>query len=180
MIIVKKLARKLLNEYFERPMLFDYLIMSIVLLSFFLLNRTELIKLSSFNSLINSSKDIATVGLTVAGFVLTILTVLIGIKISFNSTNTSAPDVSKFYLFLNSELYKKSTSLLKWGVINLIFVSVLLFSSHLIVSSNEILIALLNVGVLVIIIITFFRCFLVLDLIMDIEEAKDSDENLFD
>ncbi|MGB0982199.1 MAG: hypothetical protein ACPGUH_08880, partial [Winogradskyella sp.] len=72
----------ILDKYFRRPVLYDYLISIIVGALLYLIFYKGLFNLPNDERSLSMTTDLANVGLTSAGFILTLLTVLITFKSS--------------------------------------------------------------------------------------------------
>jgi hypothetical protein len=121
--------------------------------------------------IIDSSSDIGAIGLTISGFILTLLTIIITFRSgqilsNENLSNNSSP----FRIFLASPLYKTSINILKYGVISLVSISFsILILKILIVHDYAELLFYINIIGLIIILMTFIRCFYILNLIIKMQ-----------
>lgn len=169
---------KILDWYYKRPILIDYAIAALVIGLFFLINEylnLEIIKANVNNDL---SIDIGAIGLTVSGFILTLVTILITFKSGeILSDNSLDNDSNPFKIFLGSALYKKSINILKYGVLSLVTISIAIFILKLFsgnISSKYILSA--NIVGIIIISTTFIRCFYVLNIILKMQDYNPENE----
>ena len=128
--------------------------------------------LPDYDRSLSVTSDLANVGLTSAGFILTLLTVLITFKSSskVNKRNYSE-DESVFELFFASELYFTTVGILKNCIKSLILISVIGYSLKLGIA-EEILNYLFfyNVFGLIVISLTLFRCLLILTKVLKMQE----------
>ncbi|WP_289039174.1 hypothetical protein [uncultured Zobellia sp.] len=168
---------KFLDWYYKRPILIDYAIAALFVGLFFLINRQldlDIIKSNEKNDL---SIDIGAIGLTVSGFILTLVTILITFKSGeILSDNSLDNDSSPFKIFLGSKLYKKSINILKYGVLSLVSISIAIFILKMFsgsISSEYILSA--NIIGIIIISTTFIRCFYVLNIILKMQDYNPED-----
>jgi formate hydrogenlyase subunit 3/multisubunit Na+/H+ antiporter MnhD subunit len=128
--------------------------------------------------------DISKSCITIAGFVLTILTIVISFKNSTDSKNESdvnqseSTNKSKIKLFFSSDLYYKTVSVLQQSITGLVFIfvlfmSIVLFDKSL---SQNIKFYTIIFG-LTIATLIFLRCILTLKLIIRLQMSNDKDKN---
>ncbi|MCX2432830.1 hypothetical protein [Pedobacter sp. GR22-10] len=120
---------------------------------------------------VSTTTDLATIALTLAGFVLTLLTVLITFKTGARLPNSGDnEDVPLFDLFFSTGLYYRTTSLLKGCIKSLIFVAMLGFSLKLFLPEAYLkYIFFANVLGLIIIATTLWRSLLILTNIIKLQ-----------
>jgi len=172
--------KKVLDIYFNKPVLIDYLVGILIATSIFLLdNKYKILGEIDNNNLVNFSSDIASVGLTVAGFILTLLTILI----TFKSTEDQrlkelSNSSSSFEIFFGSPLYFKAVKILQNAVGSLAVVSIVLFLVKLFLHSNwqNLLLYLNLLGVLVIL-TSFFRSLFILHSLVKLQNKGLKNEN---
>ncbi len=116
---------KILDRYFRHPIFYDFLSSITVAILLIVGLRNGKIVAPSTELLYSMVSDLSTVSLTLAGFLLTLITVLI----SFKSTNRVDRDNIKesdtvFDIFFASALYFETIKHLKSGVVSLVFVAV--------------------------------------------------------
>jgi len=162
-----------IDKYFKRPVLFDYLFASSVVGFLYILKLRDLLQLPSAEKTSLFSSDLGTIGFTVSGFILTLITILLTLRsgqiISQEQINNSS---SPFTIFLGSPLYIKSIDILKHGVLSLVVVSLLLYLLKLLIPTNFIqYLFFFNIVGLIIIFSSFMRCFHVLGLIMKMQNS---------
>ena len=160
--------------YYKRPILYDYIFSAIVVVTIFLLKENYILKKTDLNRSLEFASDIGTVGLTVSGFILTLLTILLTLKsgqiiTDEKLTNHSSP----FKIFLESPMYEKSVDILRNGVLSLIIICFIIFFLKLVFSIDAVeIIHYLSIVGLIIIITTFLRCFYVLDMILKMQKKS--------
>ena len=159
----------MIESYFKRPILYDYIVAFIIIAIILTIDYTNVIINNSI--IIKSydfSSDIGAIGLTISGFILTLVTILITLKSGqIISDEELKNDSSLFKIFLASNLYFKSLRILKNGVLSLIAICFLIYVLKLILTrSYYIILFYTNLVALLIIITTFLRCFYVLNLIL--------------
>ena len=121
---------------------------------------------------LSMTSDLANVGLTSAGFILTLLTVLITFKSGsqINKSNYSE-DNSLFDLFFASNLYFTTVRILKNCIKSLILISVIGYALKLGLQKEFLkYIFFYNVFGLIIIGLTLYRCLLVLTKILKMQK----------
>lgn len=161
----------MLDRYFSFPILADLILSVIASIICFLLFKYCVISLPDKDLLISTTSDIANVGFTSAGFVLTFLTLLVSFKSSLKpfkkekgkTLEDSYQNTSLFNLFLNSELYNETIRHLKNGVKELIILAILGYIIKLGFSENSIhILFYFSVSGIVIIALVLWRSLLVL------------------
>ena len=163
----------MIESYFKRPILYDYIVAFIIIAIILTIDYTNVIINNSI--IIKSydfSSDIGAIGLTISGFILTLVTILITLKSGqIISDEELKNDSSLFKIFLASNLYFKSLRILKNGVLSLIAICFLIYVLKLILTrSYYIILFYTNLVALLIIITTFLRCFYVWNLIMKMQK----------
>ncbi|WP_452229451.1 hypothetical protein [Lacinutrix sp. MEBiC02404] len=162
----------ILDKYFRRPVLYDYLISIIVGALLYFLFYKGLINLPNDERSLSMTTDLANVGLTSAGFILTLLTVLITFKSSTSiSKKEYSEDDSLFNLFFASDLYFITVRILKNSIKSLILISVLGFALKLGIPKEYLIyVFFYNVFGLIIIALTLYRCLLVLTKVLKMQK----------
>lgn len=159
---------RILDKYYKRPILYDIIISLVVILGIGFLQDRNYISLN-FDS---DSNDISTIGLTVSGFILTLLSILLTLKsrsILDNEKNYN----NNFEVFLASNLYSKSIKILKKGVVILIFISLISLTIGTLMKDVYKDYGLyINIVCLLFIFLTFLRCFHILNLIFDMQNRQ--------
>ncbi|MDN3549327.1 hypothetical protein [Mucilaginibacter aquaedulcis] len=164
----------MIEYYFKRPLLYDYLIGTLVCALFFWLNQRGYFNLPNSNSSLSTTTDLSTISLTLGGFVLTLLTVLITFKTGAKIPNGSQnEDIPLFDLFFSTRLYYQTTGLLKGCINSLVFISVLGFSLKLLLSelfSKYLFYS--NILGLIIIATTLYRSLMILTRIINLQKEN--------
>lgn len=164
----------MIDSYFKHPLLYDYIIAFVICGSLFHLYLTHNINLPKTENSLSTTTDLSTIALTIAGFILTLLTVIITFKTAAKIPNNSNnDDIPLFDLFFATKLYFQTVDLLKNCIKSLIFVSVIGFSLKLLL--NECYLKFLffsNVLGLVIIVATLWRSLLILTKIVDLQKDR--------
>ncbi|RFZ84120.1 hypothetical protein DYU05_00330 [Mucilaginibacter terrenus] len=164
----------MIDNYFKRPLLYDYLLGCSVCAIFFWLNHKGHFNLPEPGASLSTTTDLSTISLTLAGFVLTLLTVLITFKTGAKIPNgTQNDDVPLFDLFFSTRLYFQTTTLLKGCINSLVFISVLGFTLKLLLSeAYEKFLFYSNVLGLVIIAATLYRSLMILTRIIRLQRES--------
>ncbi len=164
---------KLINKYFKRPVLYDYLFACIIIGILLFLNLKNFLRLPNAEKTSLFSSDLGAIGFTVSGFILTLITILLTLRSGqILSQEKIENSTSPFKIFLSSPLYMKAINILKYGVLSLVVVSLLLYLLKLLVPSDLIhYLFYCNIVGLIIIFSTFNRCFYVLGLIMKMQNS---------
>jgi hypothetical protein len=164
----------MINTYFKHPVIWDCCIGTVLsLLSFFFLKRNILI-LPKEEYILSIASDLSTIALTLAGFILTLLTVLITFKSSSKVTKESNPEnESLLDLFFATDLYFQTVKHFKNCVKSLIFIAIFGYSLKLGLSEKSYsYIYYFNVFSLVIIVLTLWRSILVLSKIIKMQDTE--------
>lgn len=162
----------ILDKYFKRPVLYDYIISIIIGIILYLSFYKGLFNLPIDERSLSMTSDLANVGLTSAGFILTLLTVLITFKSSsrINKNNYSEDD-SLFELFFTSDLYFTTVRILKNCIKSLILISVIGYALKLGMPKEFLkYVFFYNVFGLIIIALTLYRCLLILTKILKMQK----------
>lgn len=161
---------RILDEYFNRPIFWDYLVASVVTFSILMLFYSSFICTPKEEYIHAMSSDLANVGLTSAGFILTLLTVLITFKSGSSVSKQNLQESSTFELFFETGLYKETVKHLKNCIKSLIFVSLIGYCMKLGLPKKEYsLLYFYNIFGLAIIVLTLFRCLLILTKILRLQ-----------
>jgi hypothetical protein len=162
----------MLDTYFKKPVFWDFLIalFSMAIIAF--LDYKNLFKLPKSDYSLDMASDLSNISLTSAGFILTLLTVLITFKSGSNLTKENATESnSLFELFFTSPLYFETVKYLKNCIKSLIIIAIFGFSLKLGLSKDiREYIFYFNVVGLIVIIMTLWRCLLILSKILEMQE----------
>lgn len=162
---------KILDIYYKKPFIFDVIINVVIILGALIVEKNSYYKFE-FDS---NSQMIPSIGITISGFILTMLTILLTLKsnsIISNDKNKNSPGIyeNNFKVFLSSNLYSKSITILKNGVIYLLMISFLTLGISVILNPIYSSIGLyLNLVCLVSTILVFLRSFYVINLIFKMQ-----------
>ena len=164
----------MIDNYYKRPLLYDYAIALIVGISLFWLYHKGFMTLPTNEVNVSMATDIATIALTLAGFILTLLTVLITFKTGAKIPNsTNQEDLPVFDLFFSTRYYYDTVELLKGAIKSLVFASILGFTLKLVLRDNDVkYLFFSNVLGLVIIVTTLLRSLLILTKIVDLQKEN--------
>lgn len=166
----------LIDKYYERPVLYDYLISIVVIAGIIFTNcRFQYIDVN-INRSEEMATDLGTIGLTISGFILTLSTILMTLKSSqiLNKKDLSNKNTA-FEIFLSSPMYSKSIEILKHAVVSLVISSLLLYLYKSTISDDYMeYIYYFNIIVIIIILTTFLRCFYVINLILKMQSEEQS------
>lgn len=163
---------KILDKYFNNPISIDLLIAAIVTGCIFILIQKDIFNLPKTERSISMISDISNIGFTSAGFILTLLTVLITFKSGSSIKKNNYDDNSSlFELFFATNLYFTTVKILKNAIKSLIVVSVLGYALKIGLSKEFLNYTFyFNVSGLTIVSLTLYRCLLILSKIMKMQE----------
>ncbi|MBZ4036347.1 hypothetical protein K6T82_16360 [Flavobacterium sp. 17A] len=169
----------ILDKYFQRPIFWDYFLCYVFCsLSIYLVYK-EKIQLPTDNDTIAITSDITNISLTLSGFILTLLTVLITFKSGSNIKKIeSDSDDTVFNLFFASGYYFETVKHLKNCIKSLIFIAVIGFMIKLFLPLEYKSKAFFfNVPGLCIIILTISRCVLILNKVLELQQQEHNNNN---
>lgn len=164
----------MLDRYFKKPIFWDYLLSSIVLAVVIFLHKKVIIHFPKDDYVMSIASDLSTISLTLAGFILTLLTVLITFK-STTKIDENEPHEKNtlFELFFGSALYFETVKHLKNCIKSLVFIAVFGFTIKLFANAESCkYIFFYNVFGLVIIVLTLLRSLLILGKIIEIQKVN--------
>jgi magnesium-transporting ATPase (P-type) len=164
----------MIDQYFNRPLFWDYLFAIIIVAATFFLSSRCIFIIPSESYYLPISTDLSNISLTSAGFILTLLTVLITFK--SGTDGTGAKSTSTFQLFFASSLYFETVKHLKNCIKSLIFISIIGFSLKLGLPENHReTLYFYNILGLVIIVLTLWRCLLILSKILEMQKENSTE-----
>ena len=157
-----------MNYYFKFPIFFDLLIASFIALILKYCIAFDLLNFPDETQNLSLTSDLANISLTSAGFVLTLLTVLITFKSSSKITKESKiSDQSVFELFFATKLYGQTVHILKYCVISLLVISLFGYVLKLMIPGQETKVFFyFNSCSIVILFLTLCRCLFILNRII--------------
>lgn len=162
----------MIDKYFRRPVIWDYTLVLIILSLHIFLKYKCIIELPSNLDNGGIASDLSNISLTSAGFILTLLTVLITFKSGSNIGSENWKEAKNtFELFFASQLYFETVRHLKNCIKSLIVISIFGFTLKLIFDI-DILLYYFNIGALIIIVLTLWRCLLILSKILKMQKRE--------
>lgn len=163
--------KNLINKYFQNPVKFDYIVTIILLFVFYKYVLNKIVSLPSDENIRDLASETVTILLTLSGFILTFLTVLISLKLDSNKNNIE--DESKLSLiekFCISGLYFDTTDIFKNSIKEIISVSILIYIVRLFSSQlPDYSLYLITIGGIIILIFTILRNLWILGKILDMQ-----------
>lgn len=169
--------KKILDKYFNHPVKYDYGIGILFALTISLLNEKYHFidnKALNFANLLDTISDLVTISLTFAGFILTLLTIMVTFKSTSNTTKSSSIEsTSVFNLFFASDFYKKTTDYLKDSIKSLCTLSVIGFLLKLLANeTHKEIILYYNIFGIAILLFTIFRNLIILSEIIKLQNEN--------
>lgn len=163
---------RLIDFYFKRPLIFDYLIglLVVIILKISIDKKPDL--LPDYEQLIETISDLANISLTSAGFILTLLTLIITFKSSNKlKIEDASTKNSRFEIFFASKLYFETTKHLKNCIKSLLVISLFGYLFKLMVDEKlKIFLFLYSVLSLTVLLMTLWRCLLILSAILRLQK----------
>lgn len=165
----------MIDCYFKRPLILDYIISSLILTSAIVLYKKDLIELPSCDYSISIATDLSNISLTLSGFILTLLTVLITFKGGAKIKKDDYTDNDTIFdVFFTTGLYYETIKHLKNCVKSLIFISILGYSLKIGLHHRFIhLLFFYNIFGFAIIIFTLIRSLLILTKVINLQKTSE-------
>lgn len=174
----------IIDKYFKNPVLIDYTIAFFIAVSIFIIWQKFTICLPKFDQSLSVLTDLTTISLTLAGFILTLITVLItfksGSKIQKLEVDSKEPI---FDMFFATGLYFETVRHLKNCIKSLIFIGFIGFTIKLgLLTFISVEIFYFNAFSIVVIFLTTWRCLMILGTVLNLQKSsfdknKNSDVN---
>lgn len=163
----------MVERYFKSPVLIDYLLSILITVILRHLYLTDAISLPEKDLSISMTTDLATISLTFAGFILTLLTILITFKVGAKIPTDENQDlIPLFDIFFASPLYYQTTTLLKNAVKSLIVIAMVGFLLKLILRTNDLrYLFFYNISTIIIVTLTLWRNLTILSLILKVQKS---------
>lgn len=159
----------LLDKYYKLPLLYDLIMNVLVILGVIYLTENNIVDLY-FDC---ESKEIAGIGITISGFILTILTILLTLKSSNIQSKKEKREGNSFKIFLASPLYSKAIIILKNGVLTLLVVSFITLGFSIFFERYYCDYGVYaNIVCLIFILLVFLRSFYILNLIFKMQNIE--------
>ncbi|CAI9682030.1 hypothetical protein HZQ11_12915 [Elizabethkingia anophelis] len=157
--------------YFKKPVFWDYIIALGIMLLLYLAYQKSRLSIPDAQDSYSLTGDLTNITLTLAGFILTILTVLITFKDSSNDVQITDDNVSSFNKFFSTDFYYETVKHLKNCIKSIIFISAIGFFIKLFML-NELrkFFFFYNVLGLTITILTVYRCLLILSKVLVLQK----------
>lgn len=164
----------MLDKYFKRPLFWDYFLSIIILAIIIIFYKRGIIVIPKADHVLSIASDLSTIALTLAGFILTLLTVLITFKSTTKIDETNPQEKNTlFELFFGSPFYFETVKHLKNCIKSLVFIAVFGFTIKLFVREDSCkFIFFYNVMGLIIIVLTLLRSLLILEKIIEIQKSN--------
>lgn len=162
----------ILDIYFRRPILWDYLIAIVTIIVLIMLFLNGHVNLPEVQDSYSLTGDLTNIALTLVGFILTILTVLITFK-DTTDTRELNEDVPIFNKFFSTSYYFETVKHLKNCIKSISIIAAFGFFFKLFLSNEfRVYLFYFNVFGLIIIMATVYRCLLILGKILELQKTK--------
>lgn len=164
----------MIDAYFRKPLFWDYLMVAIAIIPIGVLFHFGKIEIPHKDAVMSISSDVSGISFMSAGFIMTLVTILITFK---SGTNISKKNYDSsntlFELFFASDLYFETIKHFKNGIKSLITISVIGYIFRLFMFCNkDLLLFLYCVAGIIIITATLWRCILILTKVLDLQKEK--------
>lgn len=163
----------MIDTYFKRPLVWDYVAGVVIAIGSMVLYKKQIILLPKEEYLYGVVSDISTISLTLAGFILTLLTVLISYKSSAKKISTAPSETDTVYdIFFSTRLYFETIKHLKNAIKSLTLLALAGYLLKLTLSSNNSYILFsYNSLAITIVCLTLWRCLLILSKIVKLQQV---------
>lgn len=162
----------MLDTYFKNPLLWDYILSTLFTLIAWYFVSIQIVTIPKEEHLYSIVSDMSTISLTMAGFILTLLTVLISFKSANKIDKQQVKDDDKvFDLFFASKLYFQTITILKNAIKSLTLIAILGYILKLTLNKNNYsILYFFCVFAIIIILLTLWRSILILTNIVRMQE----------
>ncbi|WP_179415365.1 hypothetical protein HDF19_09910 [Mucilaginibacter sp. E4BP6] len=164
----------MIDLYFRKPLLWDYLLATLLCIIIFVINNIGWIFIPVNQNIWSMASDLSTTSLTLAGFIITLLTILITFKSGYRiKKGSKVEDETVFELFFTTNLYFETVKHLKNCIKSLVFISVLGYSLKLFLNDcAHKYIYFFNIFGLIVVILTLLRSLMILTKIIDLQKLE--------
>jgi hypothetical protein len=161
----------ILDSYFKKPILIDYSIAIIFTTAIIVIWKKLMLEIPKYDQSISVLTDLTTISLTIAGFILTLLTVLITFKSSSKIVEPiEDSDETVFEKFFATTLYFQTVRHLKNCIKSLLFIGLIGFSLKIgLLLFMNFQIFYFNAFAMTILFLTTWRCLLILGLVLNLQ-----------
>ncbi|MFZ6050756.1 hypothetical protein [Halocola ammonii] len=161
----------MIDKYFKHPVWWDLCVSFVVLAVLMLCLKIDFIALPEKSRVLSVSGDIPPISFTAAGFIITLLAILITFKINTTASKKNYSESnSVFELFFVSDLYIETVKQFKKCIKSLIVVALSGYLLKLINSWKEVeVLFFYSVAGVIIISLTLWRCLLILNKILNLQ-----------
>lgn len=167
--IKKTIKEKCFDFYLKTPVICDFFIVGFFLVIWYSLSNYFSFSIDSKNNKLSEvSAEIGTVLITIAGFILTIITIIV----TFKNTIEPKKNESNNDLFYNSDFYPVTIKLLKNCVKLLLFLFLVIYFARLLYPISDIILFYINLSALVFSVLVFMRFLLILKIIISFQVSK--------
>lgn len=162
----------ILDAYFKKPIFWDYLMAIVTVITLFFYFLKDKLSLPEIQDSYALTGDLTNIALTLVGFILTILTVLITFKDN-SSDKVITEDEPTFTKFFSTGYYYETVRHLKNCIKSIIIIATFgfFFKLFLITDFRKYLFF-YNVFGLIITILTISRCLLILGKVLELQKTK--------
>lgn len=162
----------MIDRYLRAPLLWDYALSLFGCIAVFILFQKNLVVIPDQLALSQVASDISTIGLTLTGFILTMLTVLITMKDNSSvAADESVENLSGMELFLSTRLYSDTVSFLKRAIASLILISLCGYVVRIFwAEKNDLILYFFTIVGTTVLILTTLRCLIILNKVVDVQK----------
>jgi hypothetical protein len=167
---IKKTWKEIFFDfYFKTPVIYDFFIVGVITIAWYFLSKYYGLSIDSKNNKLSEiSAEIGTIVITIAGFILTIITIIV----TFKNTIEPKKKESNNDLFYNSDFYPLTIKLLKNCVKLLLFLFLVIYIARLLHPISDNVLFYINFSALIFSILVFLRFLLILKIIISFQINK--------
>ena len=166
----------MLDWYFKKTLIVDYTLSILISLVVYYCYIHYKFTLPKVEVLLSITGDLSTISLTFAGFILTLLTILVTFKTGVQApTDENQHIVPLFDIFFSTPLYFKTITLLKNAIKSLIFIAMIGYVAKLILrDQNLYFLFFYDIIAVCIITLTLWRNLTILNLILALQKRPEN------
>jgi len=164
--------KKIMDIYFRNPVKVDFILSFLLIGILYFLAKKSILLVPDYQTISTNASETITIALTLSGFILTLLTVLITFKSGVKEVNDHNQAGSNLLdIFCNSPYFGVTTSILKNCVKALVFTSIIIYSCRLFVNNfNYLFLYLTSIMGIIIVVLTILRSLYILNKILEFQK----------
>lgn len=163
----------MIDIYFKRPLLWDFILASALAISLTYIFCHYNLSIPDRDKLNSIVSDLSTISLTLAGFVLTLLTVLISYKSTYSDDIASTGPKNTFQFFFATSFYFQTVHHLQGAIKSLTVIALIGYILKLTIPTvKDYFLFGFDIFGAVVVFFTLWRCLLILSRIIKLQQDK--------